>query len=168
MNTIASSAEKKTRRSDIKISSASVAPAGQPTTIPAFLIKLLGKIPKVGGKVNPEDRICIDFVANLQRWTLNGQLDAVWFHVVNEFAGDKKPVWAAIRIALGRINGVADYVFLCPLKSLALEFKAPGKPQSDYQKAFEQWCKDRGVPYHVCYSVEDGTALLVQYGILRL
>lgn len=136
--------------------------------IPAFLMKLFGKIPKVGGNVQPEDAICIEFVRRLQRWTFNEQLDGVWFHVVNEFAGDKKPVWAAIRIALGRVNGVADYVFLCPLKSLAIEFKAPGKKQSEYQIAFEQWCKSRGVPYHVAFSADEGEALLVQYGILRL
>jgi hypothetical protein len=161
--------EQSTHPSAIKISSASAAPAGQQTMIPAFLIKLLGKIPRVGGdKINPEDKICIEFVTRLQRWTFNDQLDGVWFHVVNEFAGDKKPVWAAIRIALGRINGVSDYVFLCPLKSLALEFKKPGGKQSEYQKAFEQWCKARGVPYHVVYSADEGQAVLVQYGILRL
>jgi hypothetical protein len=52
-------------------------------------------------------------------------------------------------------NGVADFIIARHNLVLFIEMKVPGNKLSDDQRAFEGTCNAAGVPYRVCYSVEE-------------
>lgn len=135
---------------------------------PNWIEALFVKIPFVKN-AKGEDAICINFASRLQRETRQGNFKAVWFHVANEFAGSERKLFGAKLKAMGKIKGCADYIFMWHGGNIAIEFKTKLKTskQSKEQIAFEQWCKDMGVPYYVARSSEEGFKILRKYNLLK-
>ncbi len=119
-------------------------------------------IPKLGNnvKLEPEQRLCIEF-ANLMRfYTINNRLKTTWHHVANE--GKRSRIVANILKAMGLIPGVADYNF----GGYSIEFKVK-TPQTDNQKNFEKWKNNKGEKYAVCYSIDEAVSKLREWKILQ-
>lgn len=126
---------------------------------PDFLVLLFGKCPKMGGKLKPEDKECVEFADWLRKETLKEALPFVWCHVPNEFSGHKSHIYGALKTAMGRVKGAADYWFLGK-NSFVIEMKQTGKKQSDFQIAFQFWCESVGIPYYLCFTAEEAKGLV--------
>lgn len=124
------------------------------------------KIPIVKNAKN-EDGDCVELAKHLQKETRQGRFDTVWFHVANEFAGKKRPVFGSLKKAQGKLAGVADYIFMWNDGCLAIEMKHGKNKQQQNQKDFQSWCSDAGVPYYVCYSAEEAFKVLRKYNRLE-
>ncbi len=136
------------------------------SAMPPDSILLIMKSPKVGGSLKPEDAICVEIGERCRGWTLKGRLRAVWCHIANEYGGDDKPVYGALKTAMGRIPGAPDYLFAGRVTVL-VEVKEPIRGmQSPGQKAFEAWSAWVGVDYWVVYSADELEALLREYELL--
>lgn len=119
-------------------------------------------------RLGPEDMISLDFATRLRAASIEGRLDAVWFHVANELAhGHRTGVAAAIARALGMHRGVSDYIFLHATGALVLEAKSRTGRLHDGQVDFRDWCTANGVPFHIIRSADEGEAILRQKGLLR-
>lgn len=130
-----------------------------------YAIAQLMSRPKINytWKIEPEQRMCIEFADFLRVATINAKLKGVWFHVPNE--SKRHPIVAVILKAMGMIPGVYDYPFLWDTGSAVIEFKvAPNKP-TDNQSFFGLWCDRERVPRFYCYSVEEAIAVLVKLGV---
>lgn len=130
-----------------------------------FLADLFGKVPIVKN-AKGENAICIDFAKDLQRETRQGRFPTVWFHVANEFAGKQRPLFGAILKAMGKLAGVADYIFLWGSGCGCIEFKTPTGKQSKAQERFQAWCESYGIPYEIATSKEEGLDILKRWGRL--
>lgn len=117
----------------------------------------------------PEQDLCIEFANRLRALELDGRTSCVWTHVPNEIGWNRNKVaqtiYAAAK-AMGMIVGTADYLFLAADGSLALEAKSKSGTQHDGQKDFEKWCGEKGVPYAVFRTVEEGIEILRQHGMV--
>lgn len=138
-------------------------------TRPGPILRLMQYVPLGRGlKLGPEDIICREFAGALRVAAIEGRLSAVWCHVANELAhGHKTGVAAAKARAFGMHPGVADYLFLWNGGCLALEAKAPKGVASDRQCDFASWCADKGVPYQIFRSADEGLTILEKHGILN-
>lgn len=120
-------------------------------------------------KLKPEERLAVDFADALRAATLDGTLRAVWTHPANEIAGRRSGlsmIRYAIAKRMGLIDGAADYLFLWSDGSGALEAKVGSNGQQPNQLDFEWWCTSKGVRYATFTSVEEGLALLREWGAL--
>ena len=119
-------------------------------------------------KLGPEERLCIQFAAELRAAVLEGRFKGVFAHPANELAyGHKTGIKGAISKAMGMIAGTPDYLFLQRSASLALEAKAPGGTQTPNQRDFEEWCVLNLIPYEVFRTVEEGLSILKERGFLE-
>jgi hypothetical protein len=137
--------------------------------IAAVLARVLHFPPLSRLTLQPEETIAVAFAHELRAATMEGRLRAVWTHPANEIAGRRSglsKIRYAIAKAMGLIYGTPDYVFLASHRSGALEAKVPGNRQQDNQKDFERWCLVNGVAYRVFTSVEEGLAILEEWGML--
>ena len=57
--------------------------------------------------------------------------------------------------AMGLTPGAADIVVMWPEGRAYIEFKSATGVQKPDQVAFENWCRDAGVPYLLCRSSKD-------------
>lgn len=125
--------------------------------------RLFSKIP-ILGRLENEDLICYEFAKKLQRMTRQGDFNTIWFHVANEFDGTPNPKFGAKLKGLGKLAGVADYIFLWDGGCGAIEFKTPTGRQSQGQKDFQAWCKDHNVLYEVARSADEAFDILKEWG----
>lgn len=125
--------------------------------------RMFCKIPIVK-RAEKEHGECVKLAKFLQKETRQGRFNTVWFHVANEFAGKQRPVWGALLKAMGKLAGVADYIFMWEGGCGCIEMKYAKGKQSQSQKDFAQWCEDNGVLYEVCYSHEEALDVLKQWG----
>jgi len=120
-------------------------------------------------KGHPEQDICIEFANRLRALELDGKTRCVWTHVPNEIGWNRNKVaqtiYAAAK-AMGMIVGTSDYLFLSADGSLALEAKSKEGSQHNGQKDFEAWCKEKGVPYALFRSADEGIELLRKHGMI--
>jgi len=73
---------------------------------------------------------------------------------------------ASMDQAKGTVKGPADYICMIKNKEasgLCIEFKLPGKTQSDEQKQFEERVKMEGFEYHLAFSVTEGIEIFERY-----
>lgn len=115
-----------------------------------------------------EKDICIRFVKILKEIQHLSTKPFVWFHVVNEFDKRRNTYSHNFNLAkMGRVSGVADYIFLWDNGNLALEFKVPKGKQNEAQKLFELKCIKCGIPYRIAHSVEEAYAILEGVGLFE-
>lgn len=126
---------------------------------------LFAKTPRMGGKDDSEDKICGDFAKRLIEATRFEGFPAIWCHIANEFDGKPNPRFGSKLKAMGKVSGMADYVFLWDGGNLCLEFKTKVGQLKNNQKAVRTWCKAKGVPYRVARSAEEGFAILAEHGL---
>lgn len=134
--------------------------------LPHNLLQIIG-LPRWPGRLRlgAEDRLCIDFAADLRQLTLEGKLMAIWLHVPNE--GKRSLLDGFLCRALGRLPGAPDYLFISGHSpAAALEFKALKGRQTDTQKIFEQWCHTQGVRYAIVRSKAEAFERLKEWNIL--
>jgi hypothetical protein len=120
-------------------------------------------------RLKPEEVLARAFANALRQATIEGRLRCVWTHPANEVAGQQTglaQIRYAIAKAMGLIDGTADYLFLWSDGSGALEAKVGKNDQQANQVDFEEWCRSNGVRYATFTSVEEGLALLVEWGVL--
>jgi len=129
------------------------------------LLKLL-ITPKFSGKLQPESFLQKQFVDYLKFLSIEKKLKSVWFSVPNENANNKNPIFGSKLKSLGKINGVADMIFLWEGGSGCIEFKSEKGKLSESQKLFQKWCCSLGINYEVVRSFEDGILVLKKWKIL--
>lgn len=119
-------------------------------------------------RAKPEDQECINFFSEIRRQILNEELDAVIFHVPNEFSGTYSPLYGALLKAMGKVSGMADYVVLTRNKGFLIEFKRPdGKgKQRERQKAVQEWAESAGVEYYLVTQASEALSLIKNYTLL--
>lgn len=90
----------------------------------------------------------------------------IYFHVPNGEKRDKRT--AAKLKAMGVLPGVADLLVLVPgMPPAGLELKAPGRTQSDDQKAFQAAWEAAGGLYAVADRIDEAVAALRDWGALK-
>ena len=138
---------------------------------PAAILSRLMKIVELGRlTLQPEERLAVDFADSLRDLTNKGLLPAVWLHPANEIAGRRSSlskIRYTIAKRMGLLPGAADYLFLWADGSGCLEAKIGSNKQQDNQLDFEWWCKENGVRYAVFRTVEEGHAILREWGVLK-
>ena len=120
--------------------------------------------------LKPEEALAVAFADALRAATMDGSLKAVWTHPANEIAGRHSglsKIRYAIAKTMGLIDGTADYLFLWADGSGALEAKIGSNKMQDNQLDFQWWCETNGVRHAVFSTVEEGLAILRQWGALR-
>lgn len=121
-------------------------------------------------KIDPEQRITIEFADFMRQQALEGGYHGVWFHVPNE--GKRHKITACIMKAMGMLAGVPDFIFIWKNKQTGLlgagfiEMKTPGNKQSPSQKDFQAWAEFWGIPYAVHNDAGNAAYQLKQWGAL--
>jgi hypothetical protein len=106
-----------------------------------------------------EDRHLSEF--HIWLWNTKPETRGLCFHVKNEASGNPLK-----DLAKGVVSGVPDYCIDIPndqYSGLRLEFKLPGKTQSDNQKRSEEKLTKMGFLYHVVYSKEEAEDVTLNY-----
>jgi hypothetical protein len=119
------------------------------------------------GKPKPEAAICLAFSAEMRKKTLSGAYRGIWFHIPNE--GRRGRAEAALTRAMGLIPGVPDYVLIWRgendrLRVVFIEFKAPGKKETDNQTFFASWCRSMSLTRLLCYASDEALGALRELG----
>lgn len=73
----------------------------------------------------------------------------VWFHVANEVGNRVQKVFGAKLKAMGKLPGVADFVFVGPRCSGFLELKVGNGKLSKNQQIFQDWCGRLNIRHQV-------------------
>lgn len=74
--------------------------------------------------------------------------------MANEIANKRHFVFGSKLKAMGKLNGVADFIFMSPLESVALELKSATGKLRPHQIAFKNWCDTCKVLYEVSNTLE--------------
>lgn len=129
------------------------------------LTKLMSR-PKLNWnwKIEPEQRLCIEFADILRVETVSNRLNGIWTHVANE--GKRHKIVALILKAMGLISGAYDYWFIKKDGGLIIEFKVKPNGPTENQTYFGLWADSQQVPRYYCYSIEEALALLRKHGVL--
>lgn len=128
-----------------------------------FRLMTRDKIP-MRCKLEPEQKICVDFADLLRKATTEGRFKAIWAHMPNE--GKRHPFVGIILRAMGMLAGALDYWFIWETGGGVIEFKAGKNKLSEHQEYFITWCEDKKVPKAVCYTPEQGIEVLKLWGAL--
>lgn len=141
---------------------------------PEWLEELLLRGPLGPVRLQPEDRVCIEFADKLREAALMGRLRATFTHIPHEVGGGAKN--AALRYtlakALGLVTGSADYVFVWEGGGGWIEFKrpaAPGKPAgrlTPTQRQFGEWCIRHRANWRVAHTAAEGLDILREWGVI--
>jgi hypothetical protein len=111
----------------------------------------------------PETRLQKVVVQHLR---LVGTRGMIFFAIPN---GVKmSPRTANLQKSIGMLAGVADLCIVIDGKAFFLELKSSVGKQSPEQIAFEQDCKDAGVPYVMANSIDTALNALRTWGALRI
>lgn len=112
-----------------------------------------------------EQKVCVEFANALRALTLTDDLPFVWFHIPNEFLPSARKNYSFENKLkhMGKIAGIPDYCFVGAHISFFIEFKTKGNTQSPKQKAFEQWCIDKDIPYYICHTAKEGLDVLSKF-----
>lgn len=116
---------------------------------------LEGSIFKSSKPLKEEDSLAYALRTYLTQETLENRLPYVWFHVANEVSNAKQFVFGAKLKALGKLPGVADFIFLGNGKCAALELKTGTGKLSKNQKIFMNWCQQNKVKYGIARTLAD-------------
>lgn len=100
----------------------------------------------------------------LTQAALENTLNAVWFHVANEVSNGHQYAFGAKLKAMGKLPGVADFVFLAPHKGGALELKYAKGKLSEPQETFRDWCKSKDVVYGVARTLDEAINWIKENG----
>jgi hypothetical protein len=114
-----------------------------------------------------EDQICIDFFDTLKQLHKFNQLNGIFFHVPNEISGNKNPVFGAKLKRMGKISGVADYIFMWGNDCGCIEMKTEKGKLTANQLEFQEWCQTNNVKYQVCRSSSKAIDCLVEWGFVK-
>lgn len=121
------------------------------------------------GKVTDENLLSIELANYLKKSTLENRCPYVWFHVANEgmtVTTKRVLMQGCLRRNMGKVPGVADFVFLGENKSFCLELKVKKRKLSTVQETFKEWCSLLKVGYAVAYTLEEAVSILEKEGIL--
>lgn len=153
---------------------------------PDWLVRLMA-CPPFAGRLDPEQHLSAQLAADCRRWTLSGELRAVWScHPAEVRVGGRLgQCWQAMLVSIGVVPGSSDYVFTWDTGALWLELKVEDlqtdllrlrrdgtarAPRRTYlrglQPDFREWCRSLGVAHEVCRSRGDWTAALRRHGRL--
>lgn len=102
-----------------------------------------------------EDKIQREIIVFLQEETLKKSLKAVWFHVPNEFCGNKNKLFGYKLSLLGKIPGAPDLLLAWENQVAFFEIKTSKGVLSPRQKLFQKWCDFNKVQYFVVRSLKD-------------
>lgn len=113
-------------------------------------------------RVQPEERICIEFADTMRRYVLTGLYSGLWMHLANE--GKRHPVTAIVMKAMGMLTGAPDYVFMWEGGNAVIEFKVGKTKQTPFQEFFQIWADDSKVTYALCRTADQAVDLLRELG----
>lgn len=132
------------------------------------LRNIFSAVPKLRGKLDPEDQICYEFADKLRDLQLDGETlkDFTWAHIANEFAGKSSPVFGMKLKAIGKVKGWPDYIFMWEGGCGAIEFKTPTGRQSKEQKAVQAWFDMSGVDYRVARCAGEAFDVLAEWRLI--
>jgi hypothetical protein len=85
-------------------------------------------------------------------------------------AGEKRDVITGARLKrLGLARGWADFLCISPRGALdCLELKRRGECLTDDQRDFQAFCMAAGVAYVVASDIAEATAILSEWGVLKI
>lgn len=107
----------------------------------------------------------------LKEWEMQGRWRGKAFHVENEVQPPKGMLqhqrikFFQKRNRIGVKKGAPDWVFFWDYGYTKIELKPnPDKKLSDPQIEYMTDCFEKNIPYHVCYTVAEVEAVLVEAG----
>ena len=121
------------------------------------------------GKVTDENLLTIELSNYLKEVTLKNKCNYVWFHVANEgMTITTKQILrqGCLKRNMGKLAGVADFVFLGKDKSFCLELKVKKRKLTTAQEIFQEWCSIVNVGYEVAYTLDEAIHILKREGIV--
>jgi hypothetical protein len=85
-------------------------------------------------------------------------------------AGEWRGVVTGARLKrMGLMRGFPDFQVISPAGLFhGLELKRAGEILTDDQEAFQLWCIRNGIPYSVCWTIDEALAVLDAWGCLRI
>jgi len=112
--------------------------------------KILSKI-TYSKSLKGEDKLANDVALELKALTLEGKLNAVWFHVPNEsVVGSLKDMLRINRKHLmGLVNGAPDFVVISERETIFIELKTDKGRLTESQKMFREWASKVGIEYYI-------------------
>ena len=113
-------------------------------------------------KLKEEDQLCFEFRLWLTQKTLQNAFPFVWFHVANEIIPNKNFIFGKKLKKIGKMAGVADYIFLGEKGSFAIEFKSKKGILSPSQKIFKSWCEKNHIPFFCAYTLKDAQEFVLK------
>lgn len=138
-------------------------------------IRILMERPKLnwGWKIEPEQRVCIEFADRMRLHVLEGRYNGIWGHLANE--GKRHQIVAQILLAMGMIPGCTDYFFMWtrPHKHFnnqsvldcgVIEFKSSGGVIQETQKLYAAMCQHFDIPHAYAYSADEAEAQIRAWG----
>lgn len=148
-----------------------------------WLLRLMHRVrltAQVQAKLGPEDRLAIEVADACRAWTLEGRLQALWWHTPNEGGGAnrrKAQIELAVKTALGLIQGAPDLVFIgyapggydAPANHhqvLMIELKSKTGTLTENQKDFRSWAESAQIDYRIAKTFEQVEAALLETGLL--
>lgn len=77
-------------------------------------------------KIGPESALTISMAGYLKGKSIEGKLKGIWFHVANEgtYGKNSNPIYGMLLKCMGKLNGVADFVFLHKDGAACVEIKS--------------------------------------------
>jgi len=129
-------------------------------------------------KAKGEALLSIKLADYLRKMTLSGKCKATWTKIAHETFDKPKIIRSKSgkisKISLsgnllrnmGKLAGVADFIFTWDNHLLWLELKVAKGKQSEDQLFFQKWCESTGSPYEVAYSFKDAVEILTKYGVV--
>lgn len=121
------------------------------------------------GKITDENLLTIELSNYLKEATLLNKCNYVWFHVANEgMTSTTKQILrqGCLKRNMGKLPGVADFVFLGKDKSFCLELKVKKRKLTTAQEIFQEWCGIVHVGYDVAYTLDEAITILKREGIV--
>lgn len=136
---------------------------------PAYLVRVLSYTRlSARVRIQPEDRMCVEFANTLRALALEGKFRGIFLHPAQELCfGHRTGVRAAISRAMGMHVGVADYLFMAGDRSAALEAKYGRNGMTRPQDDFAAWCAREGIPHRTFRTVDEGLASLAEWGFIQ-
>lgn len=110
----------------------------------------------------------MEVVQHLVPLSIDGKLQALWFHPANEAIKSKEHGigFNIVLKMMGKLPGVPDLIFGFKGGMGCIELKHDKGKLSDNQTMFSKWCAEFDIPFVIARSWEEVEQALKSWGVL--
>lgn len=130
-----------------------------------WLLNLLC-VKRFNARLKEEESQQIAFANYCRAKSIQGELNAVWTAISNEYSGRYSPLFGAKLCALGKISGAPDMMFIWSGGGGLIEFKSSKGRLSEKQKLFQKWCQVNNVNHELVRSSDEAIEVIKKWGLV--